>query len=376
MEKEKPFRHRKLATRVSGAFLLIEDQKFLNFCSHDYLGLVDHPEIKKNAIKHLLEAGVVTPSDAQDLYPFAQKKLEEKLSDLLGGSSTLFFPSRFEANLTLLTTLGHPHATLFLDDTSHLSLMQGAYASQAHVELYSHHQLERLQHLLENVETPTKIIVTESIFSLTGDLAPLSELIELADSYDAILCVDDSHALGLIGHEGMGLCAHLDGIDVITGSFSKACGALGGYICSSEKIRDYCLHLAPTQTAFLFPPPLLGAIEAALDLIPQMEGERKQLEQRSHWLKKALREIGFALPPTSTPLTSLLLNNKEEVDSLRHHLYNEQILSGPTRSFHGEDDSPYLHLAINICHTPDLLSRLVEGMKRWLREPALADIKN
>ena len=119
------------------------------------------------------------------------------------------------------------------------------------------------------------------------------------------------------------------------------------------------------NTSYLFPPPIIGAIEAVLDLIPQMEGERKQLQQRCHWLRSSLLELGFDLQKSNTPLISLLFNTSEEVESLREHLKSEKILIGPTRSFPGEEGSPRLNLAINVCHMPDHLSRFVGALKSW-----------
>ncbi len=363
MRREKRLRKLQPMIPINGAFILFEDQKLLSFCSHDYLGLADNPGIKKNAIKYLLQHGITASSESQDLYLICQQQLEEKLSKMLNREATVFFPSRYEANVTTLSTLGHKHATIFVDEASHPSLHKGAKESLAKVQLFPHMRLDRLEHFLEDAKTKTKIIAVESVFSLTGSVANLPTLIELAEHFDALLYVDDSHSFGVAGVEGMGLSAHLREIDVVSGSFSKACGAYGGYIACSEMLRDYLVNISPVQTNYLTPPPIIGAIEEAFDLIPQMEGERRQLEQRSHWLRNALRELGFQIPKVNTPLLSLLFNNAEEVEELRAHLKEEKILVGPTRSFLGEEGSPRLNLALNVCHMPDHLTRLVEAIK-------------
>ena len=161
----------------------------------------------------------------------------------------------------------------------------------------------------------------------------------------------------------MGLSAHLREIDIISGSFSKSCGAYGGFIACSEMIRDYLVNLCPIKTSYLTPPPIIGAIEAAFDLIPQMEGERRQLEQRSHWLRSSLRELGIPMAKVNTPLLSLLFESAHQVDALRKHLGKEKILVGPTRSFQDEGGSPRLNLALNVCHMPDHLTRLAESIR-------------
>lgn len=374
IKKEKSLRTLKPMIPINGAFILLEDQKLLSFCSHDYLGLADNPQIKKNAIQYLLQYGITASSESEDLYLSCQKQLEEKLSSMLHRESALFFPSRYEANRTTLQTLGHEMATLFLDEASHPSLLRGAEASKAALHHYPHNRLDRLEQLLEKAEGETKIIVTESVFSLTGTVSNLPTLIELADHFDALLYVDDSHAFGIAGVEGMGLCSHLQEIDVITGSFSKACGAYGGYVACSETIRDYLINVAPYKTAYLFPPPIIGAIEAAFDQIPQMEGERKQLQQRCHFLRTSLVELGFDLQKMGTPLISLHFESADEVESFRSHLKRERILVGPTRSFEGEEGNQRLNLALNVCHMPDHLSRLIEAIKSWQIQGALEGV--
>lgn len=360
LKRENRLRTLKPMIPINGAFILFEDQKMLSFCSHDYLGMADNPETKKNAIKFLLEHGVTASTESQDLYLNCQCKLEEKFSKILARESTLFFPSRYEANVATLSTLAHAGSHLFVDEAAHPSILAGAKQSAATVHTYPHERLDRLEQFLKNADTGTKILVIESVFSSTGAIANLPKLIEMAIVYDAILMVDDSHAFGVAGVEGMGFAANLREIDIITGSLSKTVGAYGGYMTSSKTLRDYLTSHSPIQTSFLFPPPIIGAIDGAIDLIPEMEGERKQLEQRSHWLRSALRPLGFDLPKANTPLISLLYNNAQEVEELRARLKKEQILVGPTRCFAKEGARPRLNLAINICHMPDHLERLVE----------------
>lgn len=353
--KQKCMRKLKAMTPINGAFILHEDQKLLSFCSHDHLALADNPAVKKNAIKYVLQHGINPFSAASDFYLTCQQELEKKLSDLLRRETALFFPSRAEANLTALTAIGHETATIFVDEGSHPSLLQGAAASRARVIRYPHNRLDQLELLLERSQTEANIVVTESVFSLNGSVANLPMLAEMGEHFDALLYVDDSHAFGLAGIEGMGLCAHLREIDIIAGSFSKACGVYGGYLACSNTIRDYLINSTPNKTNTLFSPPMIGAIESVLDLIPQMEGERKQLEQRSHWLRNALREMGFDLPRYNTPLVSIELKNDEECERLQTNLLQEQILviSGNNR----------LNLALNICHMPDHLTRLTDAIK-------------
>ncbi len=352
---EKPLRNLKTMTPINGAFILHEDQKLLSFCSYDHLALADNPAVKKNAIKYLLQNGICPFSESGDFYLTCQHDLEEKLSELLRREAALFFASREEANQTALAAICHEGASIFVDEKCHQSLIP------SRARRYRPDQLERL---LDEVNTPTKIIVTESVFSSDGSVSNLSMICELAEHYDALLYVDDSHAFGVAGVDGMGLCAHHREVDIISGSFGKTCGAYGGYIACNETIRDYLLnHLSANA---LLSPPIIGAIEMALDLLPQMEGERKQLEQRSHWLKCSLRAMGFELPKCNTPLISFEMKSIEDCDRLMAFLLQEQIVvMGEKRR---------IQIALNICHMPDHLTRLTDAIKSWQTAEMMATV--
>jgi 8-amino-7-oxononanoate synthase len=370
LQRQKRYRQLEAMVPINAAYLLYQNVKMLSFCSHDYLGLADNPDSKKNAIKFLLQHGITASSECKDLYLNCQQQLEEKFSALMQRESALFFPSRFEANVTSLATLARPGAIIFMDEASHPSLVQGANSSPARLQLYPHLRLDRLEHLLDDAGNVPKIIASESIFSSTGDMANLPTLIELADHFDALLYVDDSHGFGVSGVEGMGLCAELGEIDVIAGSLSKACGAYGGFVTCSHLIRDFLVNCTPIKTSYLFPPSIIGAIDASLEMIPQMEGERKQLQQRSHWLRSQLRDMGFNLPKATAPLLSLSLSNEEEAVAMRESLKEEQIFVGPPRHTPGHGCN--INLALNICHMPDHLSQLMNGIKGWREVAAVS----
>lgn len=363
LKKQNKFQQLSPLDPINGAFVLAEGQKILTFCSHDYLGLSDHPEIKKNAIKYLLEYGVAATSRIEDLYLSCQHKIEKKFSKLLNRESALFFFSRYEANQLSLAALGHRDTTLFIDQACHYSLFDGAMASEANIQVFPHGKLDRLEQLLEDAKTKTKIIISESVFSSSGEVANLPTLIELADHFDALLFIDDAHSFGVTGVDGMGLSAHLEEIDLISGSFSKASGSSGGYLVCSEILRDYIINFSPAHISSSLPPPIIGAIEQALDLIPQMEGERKQLQQRSHWLRELLRENDFNIPRNNTPLLSLAFQNETEGETLRDFLKQEQIL---VRFFSSDqEENARINIALNVCHMPDHLTRLVDSIKTW-----------
>ncbi len=320
---------------VNGALLLMEEERLLSFCSYDYLGLAEHPEVKKNAMKFLLEHGVAFSSSSREIILFCQRKLEERLSAWMQRDKTLLFSSRTEANCAALRAIGQEGMTILIEETSHFSLRRGAKESGAKIALFS--TPDELEQLLQTTDAP-HLVALESISSLTGEVALLQEIADLAKRYEALLYVDGSHCFGMAGDEGRGLCADRDEIDFISGSFAKACGAYGGFVSYRGPVLEEAM---PTS----LPPPLIGAIDAALHLLPHMEGERKQLHQRQHWLRNQLRLSGFTVRGECTPLVVLSFEGREEVQHIHKQLRDAHILSMAC--------DERLLLALNICHMPD-----------------------
>ncbi len=281
-------------------YILYNDQKMLNFCSSDALCLGHNSELKKNAMKYILQYGVGELSASYpEGYSDCQRQLEEKLARLLGTQTCLLFATKADA-LHLLTASCPSH--LF-------------------------------------VESLSKTGVFNSL--------------DISKHPHTMLCVDDSYALGMLGVQGMGLAAHHPGVDLILGTFAGGCGSSGGYLACSEAIKK-SLTQSSTWAPLTPPPATLGAIDAALELVPQMEGERRRLEQRSHYLRHQLQEIGFLTGSTGSHRISIHFKAEEEAEDLRQRLFSANILAlryGPTLVF-----------ALGILHTPDHLRELIETL--------------
>lgn len=305
---------------ISGAHLLCEEVKYLSFCSHDYLCLSEHSDIKKGAIKFLLEHGLSSAGDSPLMVPSYQEPVMDKLSGLLQRETALFFSSHFEAQHAVLRAFEAQGMQIFSGEISRLDLERNA---------------------------GPKLIAAES------EQADLSELIQLAREFDALLLIDDSHSFGVKGPEGLGFSASYPEIDLIIGTFSKSCGSFGGFIATSQTLRDRILRHTPIAPCLS--PPLVGAVDAALDLIPVMEGERRQLHQLSHQLRQKLKEMRFELASGTGPLISLLLSSNEEAEHLKALLHDVQILVSPPCG-------PRLQLALTLAHTPEHLSQLQEAL--------------
>ena len=344
---------------IDGANIVCQDHKMLSFCSHDYLGLSEHSDVKKNAIKAILQYGMSSPSyECTDLSHRLQKQCEERLAKVLCKDHVFFFPSREATNHTLLSVLSD-HATLFIDASCHRSLAQ--YKGY-NIYFFEHQNIQQLETLLKNSTVSLKIIVTESIFSLGGDLNDLHILSVLAEQFEALLYVDDSHAFGLFGKEGMGIAPFIKGVDFISGSLNKACGIYGGYLACSKIMRDFLLHHANESFVHHLPSAVIGGLEAALDLIPQMDGERQQLQQRAHFLRTQLQNLQLEIVPSNTALISIIFQTEDEAEDLRIHLFEADIFVAPPHVLNG---NYLLQFVVTSSHMPDHLNILIESIKMW-----------
>ncbi len=373
-EKERERSPTTLTTAVplDETHLFYEDQKILNFCSPDYLGLSFHPTLQKNAIKFTLQHGHSSTHSSQSL----QTELEEKLAETFGIEKAALLPTRFQAHTAILPTLASSQSLIFIDRSAHFSLKQAATISRASVEPFTHNDLNHLKMLLEetkNLSYFTKVIVTESIFNVEGDRAPLDELIELARHYDALLYVDDTHALGALGKKGMGLTAHRQEIDVRISSFDCGCGASLAYVGGSTLCIDYLRAFCPAFRENPLPLPALGVIDAILDLLPELEGERKVLQQRAYYLNTQLQDLGFKTGTSSTHLIPLILDSNARVLETYEKLLENKVLTEPLFIPDVAQNQARLLLSLNSHHTPDHLSHLLKLLNNTLAPTKLQE---
>ena len=343
-----------LLTSVTPAQILCEERTMINFASADVFGLSLHAELKKNSMRFILQEGTAitsTPSPYASLE--CERFVEEKMAQLLGTEEALFFPSRFHAQIALLFALASPRSLIFLDSSCHVGLVHGASAARCRLIRYSHNDLDHLEELLRATKDDPcdqKIVVTESLFSQEGDLCDIDNLITCIKPYDPLLILDEAHAFGILGTIGFGMGAGNDKIDVLLGTFSKAAGCAGSYIGCTKKIKEQLMQGCPSWKDKALQPGALGAIDAALDLIPQFEGERMQLKQRSYAFHRELRNAGFSTSST-THIVPILFENNELLETVYRGLKEAGILAEPLLG------SPRLRFTVNLHHTFDNLSK-------------------
>lgn len=354
-------------TPVDAVQVRKNDRLLLNFSANDYLGLSKQPALIEAAQRYTAQYG--TGATASRLvagtYPIHQQ-LEEKLAIACGREAALLFNTGFQANSSVLAALLDRQSLVLGDRLIHNSLLQGILASRARLIRYRHNDLTHLESALKQAMTQSYsriLIVTETVFSMDGDRSDVSALVQLAQQYNAILYLDDAHAVGVLGPEGMGLAAQQAGVDVVVGTFGKAFGAFGAFVTCSAQLREYLINCCPglIYTTAL-PPAVIGAIDAALNLMPQLEADRQRLSQGADWLRKQLQSLGYGTGASSTHIIPLMIGDEEKTLQLSQQLEDAGILAIAIRPPTVAKGASRLRLTLSSHHRPQHLNQLVQAI--------------
>ena len=340
----------------------------VSFCSNDYLGLASHPALATAAAEAALRDGFGASASrlvTGDLP--AHRRLESALADFLGLPAALLFPTGYQANLGVLTALAGPNDLIVSDALNHASLIDGCRLSRARVSVFPHQDAGAARRLLaDGGSARRRLLVTESLFSMDGDAAPLTDLAAIADETGAVLVVDEAHALGLLGPGGRGLCAEAGVAPaVLIGTLGKAFGSAGGFAAGDPLVREILLNRART---FIFttasPPPVAAAAEAALSLIRGPEGDRRRETLTRNRLDLASRLAGLGLVTSAPPgpILPIILGTEARAlavsDALRARGYYVTAIRPPTVP----PGSARLRLTLSAEHTPDEIAGLAKAL--------------
>ncbi len=303
--------------------LLINDKRFLNFACRDTLGLTQHAEIRKNAMKYILQYGLgPCHSDFIEGALECMKRVEEIVQESLESPCVRFYSSRRVALWLWLSSLCAKPTAVFCDQWTDPELLQAVHGSGLPVHRYRKADLDHLSELLAHSSSAQKVILVESLHYETGLATPLEAIATIACKAGARLAVDDSSAFGVKGKGGMGLARSKSGVDMILCGLNRGGGIDGALIAAQKGLNKAC---ASQELSVSFP--TLGAIEALFEILPQLDGERGQLEQRSHWLSKQLRAAGFCITPSSTHLLSVFCASASAGQKLYQQLFDQAILT-------------------------------------------------
>ena len=289
----------------------------INFCANNYLGLADHPEVLKAAEEGLRKRGFGMASvrficGTQDIH----KTLEQRLSEFLGTEDTILYTSCFDANAGLFETLLGPEDAVISDALNHASIIDGIRLCRAQRKVFAHGDMEDLRAKLEETQSARfRLVATDGVFSMQGDLAPLPEICNLAEEYDALVMVDDSHATGFLGPNGRGTAEELgvsERIDITTSTLGKALGgASGGFTTGRSEVIEY---LRQRSRPYLFSntvaPPIVSGTLKALELVQQNPALRETLWDNTHYFRNGLEELGFEILKGKHPIVPIMLRDE------------------------------------------------------------------
>lgn len=368
-KQRRQLRTLKTVTPCDKANVTIAQRILVNFCANDYLGLSRHPVLSRLAAQHLERYG--TGATASRLICGNQRyfqPVEERLAELKGTETALVFNSGFQANISILPALVDRSSLILSDRLNHNSIIQGTRLARCRVAIFNHNDMEHLELLLKESEAENfsrRLIVTESIFSMDGDQCAIDHLVALAGKYNAILVVDEAHATGVTGKNGMGLTCG-KGVDVVIGTFSKACGAFGAYVACTQRLRDYLINCcAGIIYSTALPPAAIGAIAGALELIPEMDEARHSLQQNADYLRTALRRQGWDCGRSTTQIVPVIVGDEAETTTLSQYLEDHGIFVQAIRPPTVEANKSRLRLALSALHSKNDIQRVIDALAQW-----------
>ena len=347
-----------------------QGRTLLNFSSNDYLGLSRHPALAERARDWATRFG--TGAGASRLVCGTlelHEQVEAKLARLKGCEAAMILASGWQANASVLAALlrfAGPDAVLFFDELNHSSLHQGARAAGIRPRRFRHNAMEHLEALLEAAaDCPgPRIIATESVFSMDGDRTDLDRLAVLARAHDAFLYIDEAHATGVLGDRGMGLCAGRRDVDLVMGTFSKAFGSFGAYVAGSRVMIDW---LANACAGFIYttalPPMLLGAIDAALDLVPGMASERAALAASAARVRAGFASLGIQTGTSTTQILPALIGREDDAMALAASLAQAGVLAVAIRPPTVPAGTSRLRFALSAAHDESAVDHLLDAMR-------------
>jgi 8-amino-7-oxononanoate synthase len=318
---------------LPGGKVRVGGRVLLNLSSNDYLGLAQDSRLIQAAQKAAERWGVGAGASRLVTGHLAlHEAVEAKLADFKGTEAAVIFSTGYMANLGVISALAGPGDEILCDRLNHASIYDGIRLSGAELRRFPHRDLDRLEKLLKEAPAGrTRLIITDSVFSVDGDLAPLRELVELKDRHGALLMIDEAHATGVLGPKGAGLAEALEvagRIDVHMGTFSKALGSLGGYVAGDRPLIHYLHNKA---RAFIYstalPPPVLGAIDKALDLVAGYPEPRHHLLDQAEIFRHELSQAGFDTLGSETQIIPVLVGENARTLEFAARLRQEGLMA-------------------------------------------------
>lgn len=354
--------------------VVMNGKKFLLFSSNNYLGLATDSRLKKKATESISKYGTGAGGSRLTTGNFdIHEQLESEIADFKKTEAAIVFSSGYLANVGVISSVMKAGDTIFSDAWNHASIIDGCRLSKAKTIVYEHADMVDLERKLRQSHGDgMKFIVTDGVFSMDGDIAPLPKIVELAKEYKAYIMIDDAHATGVLGNDGCGTADYFglkDEIDFTVGTLSKAIGAEGGFVSTSSIAKNYLLNNA---RSFIFQTALSpSAIEAAREGISIIQNEperRKQLLKNAQYLRLKLEESGFVMKEGETPIISLIIGSSHEAMQFSAKLLDEGVFIPAIRPPTVPKGSSRLRITVMATHTIEQLDMVISKIKKIGKE--------
>ncbi len=350
--------------------VVLNGKEVIIMCTNNYLGFANHPRLREAAKKAIDTWGFGTGAVRQIAGTMEiHIRLEEMLAEYKHTESSLVFVAGIAANRGTIQALMGEEDAIISDELNHGSIIDGVRLTKSKRMVYPHLDMEVLRKaLVETKVARRRLIVTDGVFSMDGDLAPLDQIVELAEEYDAMVMIDDAHGDGVVGKDGRGIIDHfgLEGrVDIDMGTLSKAFGCLGGYIAGRKELREYLIH---TARSFIYttahPPAVAAAAMEAVRMIQDEPHHLRQLWENTRYFKKGMSDMGFDIGHSRTPITPVMAGESRTAVELSRLLFEEGLFAKPIVFPLVAKDKARVRINVTAQHTMDDLDEALEIFER------------
>jgi 8-amino-7-oxononanoate synthase len=354
--------------------VMINGMKVLMFGSNSYMGLTNHPKVIEAAIEATKKFGTgLAGSPFLNGTLTIHKDLEARLADYVGKEDAMIYSTGFGVNLGVVSTLTGREDYIILDEQDHASIIEGRRLSFSNYLKYKHNDMESLENQLKRCEPDkVKLIVTDGVFSMEGDVANLPEIVRLSKKYNASVMVDEAHGLGVFGEGGRGTCNHFgvtDDVDLIMGTFSKSLASLGGFIATDKVITNFLRHHSRSYifTASITPAST-AAVNAALDIIISEPERQEHLWKITNYALEQFRAMGCEIGHTSTPIIPLFIRDDYKTFQVTSDLLKEGVFVNPVVTPAVAPQDTLIRYSLMATHTEEQVQRSLEAIEKVFRK--------
>lgn len=336
LKRENRYIKPKILQSAQEAVSVIDGKKVINLTSNNYLGLTTHPKVKKAAIDATQKYGIGTAAVRTIIGTMSMHdEFEKRFADFKNTEDSILLQSGFTTNVAVCQTLMNSEEDFLVsDELNHASIIDGARLAKAKRKIYPHKDMKTLEEILKSDEcqkSRRKMVVTDGVFSMDGDICPLPEIVKLCEKYDTVLMIDDAHASGVLGKQGRGTVSHfeMDGrVDIQIGTLSKAFAAVGGYAASTKPFREYMVSNArPFLFSSSHPPSVIASCMAGLDVLYNEPQLLEKLWDNTKFFKEELKKAGFDTGASETPITPIMVGDTLKARKLSEKLFEEGVFA-------------------------------------------------